>query len=79
MDIRAEWVPRGDSGAMRWHAHDNVAWDGSSSSEGQVITDSVYALMQGMFPANPAAATISLANGTNVTSPLGGYVYIPIQ
>ncbi|EJT96988.1 phosphoglycerate mutase-like protein [Dacryopinax primogenitus] len=47
--------------------------------EGGVIVDSAYAFMQGMFPANTTAQTITLANGTTVTSPLGGYVYVPVQ
>lgn len=50
-----------------------------SAAEGQVILDSTYSVAQGLFPADLATQTITLANGTNVTSPLGGYVYVPIE
>ncbi|KZT61146.1 phosphoglycerate mutase-like protein [Calocera cornea HHB12733] len=50
-----------------------------AGGEGGVIVDSAYAFMQGMFPANTTAQSITLANGTTVTSPLGGYVYVPVQ
>ncbi|KAJ9099299.1 hypothetical protein QFC21_004180 [Naganishia friedmannii] len=51
----------------------------ADASEGQVIVDSTYSLAQGLYPADAAGQTITLANGTNVTSPLGGYVYVPIE
>lgn len=65
----------------------NLAWPVPSltqidakadSSEGQVILDSAYAFFQGLFPATNESS-IELANGTTVTSPLGGYTYIPVE
>ncbi|KAF8647563.1 hypothetical protein AX16_006620 [Volvariella volvacea WC 439] len=49
-----------------------------AGGEGGVILDSAAALLQGLFPANPNV-TITLANGTTITAPLGGYQYIPIE
>ncbi|KAH9845992.1 phosphoglycerate mutase-like protein [Lenzites betulinus] len=49
-----------------------------AGGEGGVIFDSAVALTQGLWPATPKAIT-QLANGTTVTSPLGGYQYIPIE
>ena len=49
-----------------------------SASEGQVIVDSTYSFAQGFFPINLAAGTAQLANGSEVTSPLGGYIYVPV-
>ncbi|KAK7021211.1 histidine phosphatase superfamily [Favolaschia claudopus] len=43
-----------------------------------VIYDSAVALLQGMFPATTSDST-TLADGTNVTAPLGGYQYVPIE
>ncbi|TFK66483.1 phosphoglycerate mutase-like protein [Pluteus cervinus] len=48
------------------------------SDEGGVIINSAIALLQGLFPATPAA-NIMLANGTTVTSPLGGYQYVALE
>ncbi|KIM62829.1 hypothetical protein SCLCIDRAFT_1214616 [Scleroderma citrinum Foug A] len=45
---------------------------------GDVILDSAYALMQGLYPPTPES-TITLANGQVVTSPLGGYQYVPVE
>ena len=41
-----------------------------------VILDSAVALTQGLWPATPLQ-NITLANGTTITSPLGGYQYVP--
>lgn len=43
-----------------------------------VIYDSTVAVTQGAWPAT-SVSTITLANGTEVTSPLGGYQYIPVE
>lgn len=43
-----------------------------------MILDSAAALSQGAFPAT-TANNITLANGTTITSPLGGYQYVPIE
>ncbi|TBU36403.1 hypothetical protein BD309DRAFT_742704 [Dichomitus squalens] len=43
---------------------------------GSVILNSVYGLLGGLFPPTPDN-NITLANGTTVTSPFGGYQYIP--
>ncbi|KIM62860.1 hypothetical protein SCLCIDRAFT_1214650 [Scleroderma citrinum Foug A] len=45
---------------------------------GDVILDSAYALTQGLYPPTPES-TITLANGQVVTSPLGGYQYVPVE
>ena len=56
----------------------NIAFYADGGGEGTVIFDSAVALSQGMFPATSASNTV-LANGTTVTSPLGGYQYIGID
>lgn len=45
---------------------------------GDVILDSAYALLQGLYPPTPNG-TITLANGQVVTPPLGGYQYVPVE
>ena len=45
---------------------------------GNVILDSAYALLQGLYPPTPAS-NITLADGQLVESPLGGYQYIPVE
>ncbi|KIJ09353.1 hypothetical protein PAXINDRAFT_17548 [Paxillus involutus ATCC 200175] len=47
-------------------------------SGGNVILDSAYALLQGLYPPMKESKT-ALANGQTVTSPLGGYQYIPVE
>ncbi|KAH8110497.1 phosphoglycerate mutase-like protein [Phellopilus nigrolimitatus] len=49
-----------------------------NGGEGGAIVDSAVALLQGLFPPTPRSRT-SLANGTTVVGPLGGYQYIPIE
>ncbi|KAG1826535.1 histidine phosphatase superfamily [Suillus variegatus] len=49
-----------------------------AGGEGTVIFDSAIALLQGLFPPNPANKIV-LANGTTVIAPLGGYQYVPIE
>lgn len=49
-----------------------------AGGEGATIFDSSIALLQGMFPPTPRNK-IALANGTIVTSPLGGYQYVPVE
>ncbi|KAG1837416.1 histidine phosphatase superfamily [Suillus subalutaceus] len=49
-----------------------------AGGEGDVIFDSAVALLQGLFPPNPANKIV-LANETTVVAPLGGYQYVPIQ
>ncbi|KAI0915356.1 hypothetical protein AcV5_003850 [Taiwanofungus camphoratus] len=46
--------------------------------EGSSVFDSATALLQGLFPPNPANR-ITLANETTVMAPLGGYQYIPVE
>ncbi|PIL35202.1 hypothetical protein GSI_02992 [Ganoderma sinense ZZ0214-1] len=55
-----------------------VAVRADAGGEGGVIFDSAVALTQGLWPPTFRASTV-LANGTNVTSPLSGYQYIPIE
>jgi len=49
-----------------------------AAGEGGVIMNSAQALLQGLYPANPNYTT-TLANGTTVEAPLGGYQYIEID
>ncbi|KAH8085958.1 phosphoglycerate mutase-like protein [Cristinia sonorae] len=55
-----------------------VAVRADAGGEGGVIFDSAVALLQGLFPATRLSNT-TLANGQVVTSPLGGYQYVPIE
>ncbi|KAF8558542.1 phosphoglycerate mutase-like protein [Imleria badia] len=45
---------------------------------GNVILDSAYALLQGLYPPTSGSKS-TLANGTTVEAPLGGYQYIPVE
>lgn len=47
-----------------------------AASEGSVIVNSAYGLLQGLYPPT-SDNNITLSNGTTVISPLGGYQYIP--
>ena len=49
-----------------------------AGGEGGVIFDSSIALTQGLWQPT-SLSTITLSNGTNVTSPLGGYQYVPSE
>lgn len=44
----------------------------ADSDEGGVIFDSAVSLLQGLWPASITYNT-TLANGTNIVGPLGGY------
>lgn len=46
--------------------------------ENGVVYDSCVSLTQGLWPAT-LSNNITLANGTTITAPLGGYQYIPIE
>jgi hypothetical protein len=43
---------------------------------GNGILNSAYALLQGLYPSTQKSE-ITLANGTKVLPPLGGYQYVP--
>lgn len=47
-----------------------------AGGEGGVIFDSSVAMLQGLFPVTNSANT-TLANGSTIVSPLGGYQYVP--
>ncbi|KAJ7049223.1 histidine phosphatase superfamily [Mycena amicta] len=49
-----------------------------AGGEGTVVFDSAIALLQGLFPPNPRNK-VTLANGTEVMAPLGGYQYVPME
>ncbi|KAG8748142.1 hypothetical protein FRC10_008875 [Ceratobasidium sp. 414] len=49
-----------------------------AGGEGGVIFDSAVALAQGVWPAETGFNT-TLANGTTIIAPLGGYQYVPIE
>merc|ERR1712093_399545 len=55
-----------------------VVMSADAGGEGGVIFDSAVALTQGLFPASPSRNT-TLANGTTIVSPLGGYQYLPVE
>ncbi|KAH9925895.1 phosphoglycerate mutase-like protein [Epithele typhae] len=46
--------------------------------EGAAVFDSATALLQGLFPPNPANR-ITLANETTIVAPLNGYQYVPVE
>ena len=49
-----------------------------NGGEGGAIVDSAVAVLQGLFPPTPKSRT-SLANGTTVVGPFGGYQYVAIE
>ncbi|KAJ7028368.1 histidine phosphatase superfamily [Mycena alexandri] len=49
-----------------------------AGGEGAVVFDSAIALLQGLFPPT-SRNIISLANGSTVAAPLGGYQYVPLE
>ncbi|KAF7331456.1 hypothetical protein MKEN_00024300 [Mycena kentingensis (nom. inval.)] len=49
-----------------------------AGGEGAVVFDSAIALLQGLYPPNPRNK-VTLANGTSVMAPLGGYQYVPME
>jgi len=49
-----------------------------AGGEGTVVFDSAIALLQGLYPPTPKNS-ITLANSTVVTAPLGGYQYVPVE
>lgn len=49
-----------------------------AGGEGTVVFDSAIATLQGLFPPTPKNE-MTLANGTTVMAPLGGYQYVPGQ
>lgn len=44
-----------------------------------VLQNSAQVFLQGLYPPAGSVATQKLANGTEITPPLGGYQYIPIN
>ncbi|KDQ62176.1 hypothetical protein JAAARDRAFT_30078 [Jaapia argillacea MUCL 33604] len=49
-----------------------------AGGEGGVIFDSTVSVVQGLWPPTPASNT-TLANGTTIVGPLGGYQYVPVE
>ncbi|ORY83664.1 phosphoglycerate mutase-like protein [Protomyces lactucae-debilis] len=49
-----------------------------AATEANVIVLSAYSMWQGIYPASPLS-NVTLANGTLVTSPLGGQQYVPME
>ncbi|KAH7912873.1 histidine phosphatase superfamily [Hygrophoropsis aurantiaca] len=50
----------------------------ADSGGGNVVLDSAYGLLQGLYPPTRSSA-ITLANGSTITGPLGGYQYVPVD
>ncbi|KAF9267583.1 phosphoglycerate mutase-like protein [Marasmius fiardii PR-910] len=46
--------------------------------EGNVVFNSIVALLQGLFPPN-RRNEVTLGNGTTIRAPLNGYQYIPVE
>ena len=67
---------QGISNSSSLFQQNQVAVRADAGGEGGVIFDSAVALLQGLWPATTLSST-TLANGTTVTSPLGGYQYVP--
>jgi len=78
LDNTSPLYVQGISPATALFVSDQVAVRADGGDEGGVIFDSSVALLQGLWPTTPLQSII-LANGTNITSPLGGYQYIPIE
>ncbi|KAF7966828.1 hypothetical protein HWV62_36931 [Athelia sp. TMB] len=49
-----------------------------AGGEGPVVFDSAIATLQGLFPPTPKNE-MTLANGTTIIAPLGGYQYVPVE
>ncbi|GAA6054427.1 hypothetical protein JCM3770_007211 [Rhodotorula araucariae] len=50
-----------------------------AGGEGSVISDSALAFWQGFYPPRANASSTTLADGTTVDSPLGGYQYVKVM
>lgn len=57
---------------------DQIVVRADAGGEGSTILSSVYSLLQGLYPPTKDN-NITLANGTTVVAPLGGYQYIPVE
>ncbi|KIJ40192.1 hypothetical protein M422DRAFT_32415 [Sphaerobolus stellatus SS14] len=57
---------------------DQLVVRADAAGEGNVIQDSVQGLLQGLYPPTHDS-NVTLANGTTIVGPLGGYQYIPIE
>ncbi|GAA6025568.1 hypothetical protein JCM10207_002706, partial [Rhodosporidiobolus poonsookiae] len=50
-----------------------------AGGEGSVIWDSAVSLWQGFYPPRLDISNMTLANGSTITSPLGGYQYVKVE
>ncbi|GAA5901020.1 hypothetical protein JCM6882_006003 [Rhodosporidiobolus microsporus] len=50
-----------------------------AGGEGSVIDDSATALWQGFYPPRANISSMTLANGSTINSPLGGYQYVKVE
>ncbi|GAA6038328.1 hypothetical protein JCM8097_003946 [Rhodosporidiobolus ruineniae] len=50
-----------------------------AGGEGSVIWDSAVALWQGFYPPRADTTNFTLANGSTIASPLGGYQYVKVE
>ncbi|KAJ6480572.1 histidine phosphatase superfamily [Mycena vitilis] len=81
--LRAAYLTPGSPSFISSISHNVVSTQevkvlAKAGGEGSVVFDSAIALLQGLFPPNPYNK-ITLANGTVVTAPLGGYQYVPME
>ena len=66
----------GISNASALFQQNQVQVRADAGGEGGVIWDSAIAMTQGLWPPTSRSVT-TLSDGTVVTSPLGGYQYVP--
>ncbi|KAL1744077.1 histidine phosphatase superfamily [Schizophyllum fasciatum] len=81
--LRALYLNASSSTDLAGMSHDvvnasQISARADAGGEGGVIYDSAVSLMQGLYP-NTTAYNTTLANGTTIIGPLGGYQYIPIE
>ncbi|CAL1713509.1 unnamed protein product [Somion occarium] len=78
LDASSPTYIQGISNSTSLFQQSQVAVRADAGGEGGVIFDSAVALLQGLWPPTPLSSTI-LANGNNITSPLNGYQFVPIE
>ncbi len=79
--LRSQYLTPGSSSFIRSVSPDlvrdrQILVRADNGAEGNVVLGSTTALLQGLFPPTSQSKT-TLANGTTVMGPFGGYQYIP--
>ncbi len=78
LNVTSPSFVQGIFGATALFNQSSVIVQSDDAGEDGTLFDGAQALMQGLWPPSQQEA-IFLANGTTITSPLGGYQYIPID